>query len=344
MNPATAPEEKSFAQVPGQADRFRCYSRSALETQTSRLAGRGTMAAARTIVAAHDMPMGGRQEILFFDDDFGLVVSQLGFNRDFDYDFVHEDVSFFQFRLTGSSIERVSARHDPVLVDKPGFKFATRPSGHLESSRMLAGTDWHTVTPFIGAQASARLFGPEDMSLSRATASFGEWQSHSGIPLRGLSPMIRDVLAGIIACPLQGPLRHAYLEAKTIELICLVAARTNDDEENTPIISPRDHPRLEAARDIIEREFQDPPTLAEIGRIVGLNRRKLALGFREYFGNSVLQYCLAYRMRIARDLLDAGMSIAAVAQRTGYADQASFSRAFRRHHGTPPGSFSLCPE
>ncbi|MEI9850540.1 MAG: AraC family transcriptional regulator [Sphingomonas sp.] len=92
-------------------------------------------------------------------------------------------------------------------------------------------------------------------------------------------------------------------------------------------------------RDIIDGRFDDPPTLAEIGRMVGLNRKKLALGFRDHFGTSVLQYCLSHRMRIARALLDEGEPLASVAHRTGYSDQASFSRAFRRHHGSAPGSF-----
>ncbi|MCW3838106.1 helix-turn-helix domain-containing protein [Sphingomonas canadensis] len=341
-----------FSRVDDDPGRYRCYGMRTLERTLERPPGRDVpalpqpVAADRTLTLtlapSEDLPMSGQQEIHFFGSDFGVVISDLGFTRDFDYEFVHEEVSFYQFRLEGRSIERASARHDPVLVRRPGFRFGPPPAGHNEHSVLMASSRWRTVTPFVGAETAERLFGGHG-GLAEADQAFRGWRMASGSTVLGLSGEMLPVLDSMLACRFEGAVRRAYLEAKTVELMCLALDRLRGDGGDSwteQRLTARDQGRLEAARELLDAQFENPPTLAEIGRMVGLNRRKLALGFRSQFGTSVLQYCLTQRMRMARDLLEQGQAIALVAQRTGYSDQASFSRAFRRHHGATPGRFS----
>ena len=54
-----------------------------------------------------------------------------------------------------------------------------------------------------------------------------------------------------------------------------------------------------------------------------------------------MEYLLAWRMSLAKDLLrseDVGLD--QVAERVGYASASTFSTAFSRHVGQPPGRFA----
>ena len=54
-----------------------------------------------------------------------------------------------------------------------------------------------------------------------------------------------------------------------------------------------------------------------------------------------MEYLLAWRMALAKDLLGrAGVSISEVAERVGYSSASTFSTAFSRHVGMPPGRFA----
>jgi transcriptional regulator GlxA family with amidase domain len=63
--------------------------------------------------------------------------------------------------------------------------------------------------------------------------------------------------------------------------------------------------------------------------------------FTRTLGLPPMEYLLAWRMAVARDLLrrqDCG--IAEVAERVGYGSANTFSTAFSRHVGQPPGRYA----
>ncbi|WP_446751586.1 helix-turn-helix transcriptional regulator [Variovorax sp. S12S4] len=54
-----------------------------------------------------------------------------------------------------------------------------------------------------------------------------------------------------------------------------------------------------------------------------------------------MEYLLAWRMALAKDLLArSDVGIAEVAERVGYGSASTFSTAFSRHVGRPPGRFA----
>ena len=61
--------------------------------------------------------------------------------------------------------------------------------------------------------------------------------------------------------------------------------------------------------------------------------------FRERFGVSLGTYQRRRRLEWAAGRLSAGESVADVAHRAGFADQAHFTRAFKRFSGQTPGRF-----
>ena len=71
---------------------------------------------------------------------------------------------------------------------------------------------------------------------------------------------------------------------------------------------------------------------------VGLSPAHFARAFKETMGVAPHRYLLHLRLERARRLLDAGdATLSGVAQRAGFADQAHFTRHFKREYGVTPG-------
>jgi AraC-like DNA-binding protein len=80
-------------------------------------------------------------------------------------------------------------------------------------------------------------------------------------------------------------------------------------------------------------------TLKEMSRSVGLSRSGFAERFRITMGMTPAQFLTAVRMAKAADLLVNGkISLARIADLTGYGSEAAFNRAFRKWSGSPPGA------
>ncbi|HEY8943840.1 MAG TPA: AraC family transcriptional regulator [Polyangiaceae bacterium] len=82
-------------------------------------------------------------------------------------------------------------------------------------------------------------------------------------------------------------------------------------------------------------------TVPQLAKVAGLSRS----GFFERFNNTVglppMEYLLAWRMALAKDLLRRhDLDIGEVAERVGYGSSSTFSTAFSRHVGTPPSRYA----
>lgn len=80
-------------------------------------------------------------------------------------------------------------------------------------------------------------------------------------------------------------------------------------------------------------------TIEVLAREAGLSPAHFARAFKESVGRAPHQHLLALRLERARRLLDApGAALSDVALQTGFADQAHFTRFFKRQFGVTPGS------
>ncbi len=95
----------------------------------------------------------------------------------------------------------------------------------------------------------------------------------------------------------------------------------------------------EPLRRMIDRLWRDLHrglTVAELLSASGLRRSRAYVVFTDGFGVTPKVAIETDRLGLARGLLDAGVPVAEVARRSGYASDASFRRAWRRVHGGPP--------
>jgi AraC family transcriptional regulator len=80
-------------------------------------------------------------------------------------------------------------------------------------------------------------------------------------------------------------------------------------------------------------------TIDVLAREAGLSPAHFARAFKESVGRAPHQHLLSLRLERARRLLDApGAALSDVALQTGFADQAHFTRFFKRQFGITPGS------
>lgn len=99
-------------------------------------------------------------------------------------------------------------------------------------------------------------------------------------------------------------------------------------------------PRIEQAATLIRDQPARPWTLQALAREVGMSRTSFAASFREATGESPMRHLARVRLtRAAGYLITDDLSIEAIALRTGYASNASLSKAFRREYGSSPGTY-----
>ena len=91
--------------------------------------------------------------------------------------------------------------------------------------------------------------------------------------------------------------------------------------------------------ELIDAALDARLTVEMLSREVGLSAAHFARAFRETMGRAPHQYLLALRLERARRLLETTeASLSDIAQRAGFADQAHFTRLFKRAFGTTPGA------
>ncbi|MBW4686496.1 MAG: AraC family transcriptional regulator [Komarekiella atlantica HA4396-MV6] len=144
----------------------------------------------------------------------------------------------------------------------------------------------------------------------------------------------------ILNCPYKGMTRRMYLQAKVLELMALQLApilSAQDGLEPSPRLKTETIARIHRAREILLSHLENPPSLLELSQIVGVSDRTLRRGFKEMFGTTVFGYLSNIRMEQAEQLLREGkLSVAEVANLSGYSQQGHFAAAFKRKFGITP--------
>jgi AraC-like DNA-binding protein len=99
--------------------------------------------------------------------------------------------------------------------------------------------------------------------------------------------------------------------------------------------------RLAVAMRHIHVDPARPWTVEQLAKKASLSRSAFFERFSRAVGVAPMEYLLAWRMALAKDLLrktDHGLDV--VAERVGYGSASTFSTAFSRHVGQPPGRYS----
>ncbi len=104
------------------------------------------------------------------------------------------------------------------------------------------------------------------------------------------------------------------------------------------VLAAMTEPRLLSAVLAIYSQPGHPWSLESLARHAGLSRSILSQRFLEIVGDSPMHHLAEVRMiRAEQWLMEGRLSTATIAERLGYADEASLGRAFKRIRGVSPG-------
>ena len=150
--------------------------------------------------------------------------------------------------------------------------------------------------------------------------------------------LVADIFTGSYT----GALRKLYLETRVLELMGMQLSEYLSPALPAPLptLKASDVDRIREAREILIQDMENPPSLAQLARMAGINEKKLKSGFKQVFGSPVFEYFRNYRLEIARELLASGiMSVTEVGMHIGYQNLSHFSEEFHKKYGMPPKKY-----
>jgi AraC-like DNA-binding protein len=130
--------------------------------------------------------------------------------------------------------------------------------------------------------------------------------------------------------------------ARLVELLLIEALRSTSGKDAPPgLLRGLADAQLAPAMRQMHGQLARSWTVAQLAKRAALSRSAFFGRFSRTVGLSPMEYLLAWRMAVAKDLLRRqDLELAEVAERVGYSSASTFSTAFSRHVGQPPGRYA----
>lgn len=159
-----------------------------------------------------------------------------------------------------------------------------------------------------------------------------------------INPSMAVVLSQLFHFNLHQSIKKLYFKGKVYELLSLYFNRAEDtNAESCPFLVDEDNViKIRKAKDIVIANMAEPPGLEELADQVGISLKKLKMGFKQIYGDSVYSFLFDYKMDYARKLLDSGTyNVNEVGLRIGYSTASHFISAFKKKFGTTPKKYLM---
>ncbi|WP_405054176.1 helix-turn-helix domain-containing protein [Telmatospirillum sp.] len=137
------------------------------------------------------------------------------------------------------------------------------------------------------------------------------------------------------------PAREVIL-ARLLEVLLIEALRSTAGTAASPgLVRGLADERLGAAIRRMHESPTRPWTVAQLAKEAALSRSAFFARFSRAVGVAPMEYLLAWRMAMAKNMLRQNESgVAEIAGRVGYGSASAFSVAFSRHVGLPPARYA----
>ena len=159
-----------------------------------------------------------------------------------------------------------------------------------------------------------------------------------------ISPSMAIVLSQLFHYNLNSFIKNLYYKGKGYELLSLYFNRSEDpNAEQCPFLIDEENVlKIKKAKEIILANMSEPPGLQELADEVGLTLKKLKMGFKQIYGDTVYGFLFDYKMDSARKLLDSGSyNVNEVGLKIGYSTGSHFIAAFKKKFGTTPKKYLM---
>lgn len=251
------------------------------------------------------------------------------------------DPGFFKIRLlrTGTLITQQKS----VLLDAPGGMLAIFPT-HGESGYYVAPGVCKLVILHCRLDSVTDELGLDAESVPSVLALPNADDAALPTIVRKLqmTPRLVNAMSDVLdSRDLYSPsLRNCFVEARSREILASVMQSLIEKPEidtSPGGISRRERHRIMDAQEIIRANLGDLPTIADLSKMVGINRTKLKSGFKAVVGCTIGDFTRQKQMEEAAQMLQSGeYAISEIGYSVGYRHPANFSYAFKRFYGCLP--------
>lgn len=170
----------------------------------------------------------------------------------------------------------------------------------------------------------------------------GETATSAVVPAERLTTALRAVVESLKHPPVFAPAQAVWFQCKAAELAALLFFQPPDGELFCSRAQRAARERVERARVILREKLSEPPSLEELGKLVGCSPFYLSRLFSQESGMTVQQYLRQVRMERAAELLRSGKcNVTEAALEVGYSSLSHFSTAFHETYGCCPGLYPL---
>ena len=238
----------------------------------------------------------------------------------------------------------------PVLLQAGDFVLV--PAAHdFSMASLSAGPSLPDSLPTVLRPGVFRLGDPEGPPSSRSMVGYCRFASPDAALLLSLLPRLLHVRGqGRLLTLVQlvddesraaRPGREVVLQ-RLLEVLLIEALRaTAGPAAPSGLLRGLADDRVAVALRRMHDSPTAPWTVAQLARAAALSRSAFFDRFRRVVGVTPMDYLLHWRMALAKDLLRRGVAgLAEVAGQVGYSSASTFSTAFARHVGLPPGAYA----
>lgn len=252
--------------------------------------------------------------------------------------------------ILGGSSRIVVDGHAPIALQEGDFVLIPAAHGFTMTS-LDPPTSENIDSPFVLLNGEVRVgiqSGPPDVRLLVGHCVF---DSPDAALLVSLLPQLVHVrgekrLATLVQLVReesreQRPAREVVL-ARLMEVILIEALRSTAGTTASPgLVRGLADARLAIAIRQMHESPTRPWTVAQLAKEAALSRSAFFERFSRAVGVAPMEYLLAWRMALAKNLLRRNEGgVAEIAERVGYSSASTFSVAFTRYVGVPPTRYA----
>jgi AraC-like DNA-binding protein len=283
----------------------------------------------------------GSQEVIAVENDFTLI----RFQNDADEVYhvereIKQGLIQFHFGIKGKAKFIFNSGNYALNLKEEKALLLYNPQKELPLHLEIAPASW-VISVIVSIKKFHALFSSEADYIPFLSEENKDKKYYNE---SDISPSMAIVLSQLFHYNLNPSIKSLYYKGKGYELLSLYFNRSEDpNAEQCPFLVDEENVlKIRKAKEIILANLAEPPGLQELADQIGLNLKKLKMGFKQIYGDTVYGFLFDYKMDYARRLLDSGSyNVNEVGLKIGYSTGSHFIAAFKKKFGTTPKKYLL---
>jgi AraC-like DNA-binding protein len=281
------------------------------------------------------------QEIVKIEEDFVLIRFQNDSSETVRFEkHINQGLIQFHFGIKGKAKFIFNQGNYALELREEKSYLFYNPQKELPINLELAANSW-VISVIVSIKKFHSLFSSEADYIPFLSEENKDKKYYTE---GDISPSMAIVLSQLFHYNLNPSIKNLYYKGKGYELLSLYFNRSEDpDAEQCPFLIDEENVlKIRKAKEFIIANMAEPPGLQELADEVGLNLKKLKMGFKQIYGDTVYGFLFDYKMDYARKLLDSGSyNVNEVGLKIGYSTGSHFIAAFKKKFSTTPKKYLM---